>query len=333
MPAMQKLLTVVVLPLLVASCGGSAATGSSPDTPADKSAATSDDNVAKAPISFVFAWKMPCRVPVEQIETKKGHTVRLRYMLSAKPGPEGNMDVDLGDFEFLEMDGQDLTTPKMQAELAPALALTAAMPTMVVSPNGEYLRMRGLDALIDRVLGDMGKGKGKQREAQIAATMRSPKMMQMMQAKMGDYWNAWVGAWTGLELAPRESREGDDVMEIGGVEIPMRLEYENHGPVKGTPGLYRLSLTSTMAGNSASTGVLALMRSMVQNAGGELPADVKVDHLSIVNKLEVETEPGTLYPHRARREKTTELVMAGERKKRVEVREETFDWKHAEGCR
>ncbi|MBK9258488.1 MAG: hypothetical protein IPM54_01475 [Polyangiaceae bacterium] len=330
---MQKLLAVFVLPLLVASCGGSAASSSSPDTPADKSAAASDDNVAKGPISFVFAWKMPCRVPVEQVETKKGHTVRLRYMLSAKPGPEGNIDVDLGDFEFLEMDGQDLTTPKMQAELAPALALTTMMPTMVVSPEGDYVRVRGLEALVDRVVAHMGKGMDKQKKAKLATMMRSPRILQMVQAKSGDYWNGWVGAWTGLELAASASREGDDVMDVGGVEIPVRLRYENHGPVKGTPGFYRVSLSSTMAGNSASTGVLALMRSILQDAGSDMPTDVQVDHVSIVNKVEVVTEPATLLPHRARRERTMELVMAGDRKKRVEVREETFDWKHAEGCR
>jgi len=335
---MFRFFTVFALTTLLTACGSSANNSGDSKTPDSVKAKGKLGSIAgktgnAAPQPMEFDWKIPCRVPVEQFSDKKGHKARLRYILTVKNGPQGNLDLDMTDFEFLELDGMDLTAPRMQAELAPALALTSALPTMVISREGEYLGMRDLDSMIERVIKFMkAKSKNPDEEVKVAAILRSPMMKQTLETQLGEYWQGWVGLWNGLTMEPMETREGDDEITFGEEVIPTRIRYENHGPVAGAPELVKVSFTSTISGNSASHGVLAFLRLMSREGGMPFPEGVVIEHLAATTTFEAETEPKTLLPRHTKRMKRTEIVVEGHRTTRLDVREETFDWDHAQGC-
>lgn len=338
---MRRLICALVFPVFMTGCGAATKPATkledSATTPAaNKSGAQSaEGSKDAAPAAFAFGWKIPCSVPVEQVTEKKGSTVRMRYLFTLKPGPEGKLDGDMSDFEFIEVDGHDVTSPDIQAQMAPALALTSAMPTMVISRQGEYVGMRGLEGMIDRVLLFMNNGKkmSKDEAARVATMMRSPMMLATMEKKMGDYWNSWVGTWVGLEMRPSEALEGDDQIPLGDETIVAHLHYEHQGPVEDAPNLVRLSMTSTMSGDSAAAGLLAFTRAAMKEMGMDLPPSVTIDKVGIVNALETDTDPATLRPRHVRTLRTTEIVLAGKTTTKREIREETFDWAHARGCR
>ncbi|MRG95449.1 hypothetical protein [Polyangium spumosum] len=315
------------------STGSTPAPASSGSANAPAVAAAQETASPEAEQSFIFGWKVPCRVPVEQVGEKKGNTARLRYMLSVKPSADGNLDVAFSDFQFLELNGQDITAPEMQKQLAVALALTSVMPSLTVSREGEYLGVRGLDAAIDRMLAMPPFNEDPKITRQLAATLRLPAMKANLEAKVGDYWNTWVGAWNGLTLAPGASREGDDSIQVGEDEIPTRIRFEHHGPVAGDPKLVRLSFVSTMSGNAASVVLAAFTRALLRDAGTNLPKDVNIERVSRVVTLETETDPATLRPRRTRYVTDLELMIDGELSTRRETREDRFDWERAEGCR
>jgi hypothetical protein len=333
---MFRFFTALALSTFLMACGSSSNNSGSPNTPDSAKAKGKLGSLAAdvAPRPMEFDWKIPCRVPVEQFSDKKGHKARLRYILTVKNGPEGNLDLDMTDFEFLELDGMDLTSPRMQAELAPALAITSALPTMIISREGEYLGMRDLESMIERVIKFMKKkSTNPDEEIKVAAVLRSPMMKQTLETQLGEYWNGWVGLWNGLAMAPLETRDGDDEIEFGEEVIPTRIHYENHGPVAGAPELVKVSFSSTISGNSASQGVLAFLRLMGREGGMPFPENIEIDHLAATTTFEAETDPRTLLPRHTKRVKKTEIVIKGERMKRLDVREETFDWAHAQGCR
>ncbi|MDI1444330.1 hypothetical protein [Polyangium sp. 6x1] len=327
----------LIAPLAFLACASSTSSTAAPTSPGSAKAQTGDAAPEGGPQegeqSFTFGWKVPCRVPVEQLSDKKGTTARLRYMLSVKPGADGNLDLTFSDFQFLELNGQDITGPELQKQLAPALAMTSAMPSLIVSREGEYLGVRGLDEMIERILAMPSFNKDPKIAPKVAAMMRSPAIKASLEAKMGDYWNGWVGAWNGLSLAPGASREDDDSIEVGDEEIPTRVRVENHGPVDGAKKLVRLSLVSTMSGTSASAGLAAFTRSLMRGAGTDLSKNLNVERVNRVITLDVETDPATLRPRRARYVMELEMMVNGQMSASRETREERFDWEHAEGCR
>lgn len=333
---MFRRLSLFALSLCFLACGSSANNPVSSETPASTKTKSKLGKIAasQAPSAMTFDWKIPCTVPVEQFSDKKGHKARLRYLLSVKDGPNGNLDLDMTDFEFIDLDGMDLTAPRMQAELAPALALTSALPTTVISREGEYLGMRGLDEMLERVVKFMRKkSQNPNDEQKILAVLRSPMMKQTLETQLSEYWNGWVGLWNGLDMAPMETREGDDEVKFGEEVIPTRIRYQHNGPVRGDPDLVSVSFTSAISGNSASQGVLAFIRLMGREGGWPVPDDLDVDHLSATTTFEAETDPHTLLPRHTKRTKATEIVIKGQQMKRLDIREETFDWAHARGCR
>lgn len=333
---MFRRIALFALSLCFLACGSSANKNVSTETATSAKTKSNLGSVAasQAPHAMSFEWKIPCSVPVEQFSDKKGHKARLRYLLTVKDGPDGKLDLDMTDFEFVELDGMDLTAPRMQAELAPVLALTSALPTMVISREGEYLGMRGLDQMMERVVKFMRKkSQNPNEEQKILAILRSPMMQQTLQTQLGEYWNGWVALWNGLQMAPMETREGDDEIQFGEEVIPTRIRYQHHGPVRGAPDLVKVSFTSMISGNSASEGVLAFLRLMSREGGMPFPDNIEIDHLSATTTFEAETDPLTLLPRRTKRTKATEINVKGEHLKRLDIREETFDWAHARGCR
>ncbi|WP_433933784.1 hypothetical protein AB3662_05130 [Sorangium cellulosum] len=307
---------------------------------ADARRAPAEAADARSPQVFAFGWKVPCRVPVEQVTDKRGRKARLRYTLSLLPGADGNLDVRFEDMGFLEIDGQDVAPPGAGSQPGPSLGLMATAPVLVVSREGAYVGVRDLGDSAERLLGSPLFLEGPQQVANVAKLLPAPQMKAMLITKAGDHWMTWVGAWAGLELAPGESREAVDEVAFGERQVPMRVRYEHHGPAAGPSGLVRVSFTSTLDDETGWRAMRHVVTDMQRDAGHELSSDEEkaLDQISFrrVIRLEAETDPATLRSSRARYEMVMEFGAKGKkgpRERRRDVREDRFDWDRAEGCR
>ena len=297
---------------------------------------TSAPSGAPAPATggLAFGWKVPCRVPVQQVTEKETSNGRIRYMLGVDAAPDGNLNVSIQDLEFLEIDGEDVTSPEMQAQLAPAKALSSVIPVMIVSKSGQYMGTRGLEEAIERILQSLGPAKSEELREMTGKIMRSPKIKAALSAKVGDYWRTWVGAWVGVELSSGQALDRNEGVPFVDQEIPLRYHYEHRGPAKGAPGAVLLSMTATTLPGSGTVHTTAdVWHDFAATMGLSLRDTPELDEVHYTVRLEADMEPAGLYPRRTRQETEIEVVVGSARRQAREMREDTFDWAHAVGCR
>lgn len=272
--------------------------------------------------TFRFAWKVPCRVPVEERIEKDGVTMRARFTLSAKS--EGDeVLVNWDGMQIVEVNGQAMT-PELQSQLAPLLVVMLALPTLVVSRDGHWKGARGMNELLDRMIA----AKLISPNPEAIAAMRSPQTQAAVSASVGDQWNAWVGAWIGWTAAPGDKVDAMRATSLGGREIPTRVRAEHLGTT--ADGTVRLAATTTIGGEEAMRAVAGFAEGLTPKAKG---LDAGAMHLSKVTRVEVETDPATLQPRRARYAEDITVEAPEKTRSSRTVREDRFDWSRAEGCK
>jgi hypothetical protein len=281
--------------------------------PADPAAAA----LAGRATALTFAWPAPATVQVTERVLKKGRRGTLRYDLTIAREPDGGLLVTYKDFEFLELAGLDLKKPEIKAQIAPALALAAAIPPLKISPDGAFLDVVNLEATVDRVIDTLERG-GSTPAAQVAqlrATMKSPAMLQMMKSSVADTWMSWVGLWREAEL-PGPGQEGP----ITGVEVSGRT-----GTVRNLgAGQRGLRLAAEVATPSAT---IDAELEPVREAAGELAAGMPATGAaSKRTALEVELDPATMRPYTASYRTTISLTADGS-SDGVEEHDYVFVWR------
>jgi hypothetical protein len=279
--------------------------------------------------AFAFAWPVPCSAVVTKDGEKKGARTRLRFRLDLAAGEAGELRVKLGDFEFLLVDGQDATTPAMREALAPASALTQAVPDTVVSAKGDFLRIDGIDAMLERVAKFMGETKGHSAEeqARILASMRTPVMQQVLQEACSADWITWAGGWVGFDATPGSDTADVVRMPMMGASLEGAVTRRHLGAVDEHPGHVRLSAKMVAEGPEATAAFAEAMARLAKEAGGPpFPAD-QLEELRVETTMEVVTDPKTLLPLRAGRTKKMRVVMKGRpAREQVERHDYTFEW-------
>lgn len=285
---------------------------------------------------FHFNWPIPCKVKVTEKTEKKGTRAIMQYHLVAKKHKGNQIVVDLKNFVFLEINGQNATTPQMKKQLAPVLATTSSQPTLVIAPDGQLVEIVGLEAVAEKTLALMKKI-GKYSEDDPAwkstvAMIKSPKMAEMIKNKSADYWQSWVGAWVGLELAPAESVETITSLPFpDGSSIETPLVYYNHGAQQGSPTLVRLTASSVLEGPQARAAMLRffenLSKSASQKPGTKKFTKSMLKEFKRESTISVITDPANLRPAKAEIRSITTIHIQGEgRKQQREIREYTFHW-------
>ncbi|MDC0743842.1 hypothetical protein [Polyangium mundeleinium] len=324
----------LLLLLFTAACGASSEATKDPATPASGSSAGSTDEAAEPAATNVdvlsFGWKVPCRVPVLRVSEKRGKRAKMRFFVAARPAKDDRIEIRIEGTEFLEIDGEDATTPEAQEKLAPLLPLLSMPVPMIISAEGEYLEARELDQVIARLLAAPAIAKDPKLSAFMAQTLRSPQMQAQLAATVGDTWKAWVGAWIGLSNSPGEVVDVDDEVPVGAERVPVRMRFEHHGKVQDDDALVRVSITQTLAGGEAAQGLAHLLREL---AGPHFPQDMPIENIRRITRTEAETDPRTLRPRHVRFEQTIDMTMGGKSQSTREFKDDTFDWSRAEGCR
>lgn len=262
---------------------------------------------------------------VTQNSEKRGQTAKLRYLLKMSAGQnEGELVVRMSELEFLELGGKDATTPAMRQALAATLAMARAVPDWVVDAEGNFLRMEGLEELIERLVGLNGAlaEVGAAQREKILETLRSPAMASTLEQACGDHWNVWVGAWVGFDVAPGGEEQGDRELPFMGTAVPACVTMRNQGPATDHPGYFELSITSVSDGPSARDALAESLDATGQGNGADGLREV-----SMSSHVVAVTDPQSQKPLRSSRTKTTRIVMQGAiPQEQVERAEYTFHW-------
>lgn len=288
---------------------------------------------AKAPVRLRFDWGTRCAVTVTETALKNDHTMRARYRVELSPSTDGReLRVRMADWEFLELDGRDLTRPEMRAEMESALAAVGTVPVLRVSHEGDFLGSIGVEEMVDAFLSAMKMRNPAAPVDDVRAKMLSPTWRRILEARMGDDWNRWVGAWNGLEMAPNTTEDHALEVPVGGHKLAMPLRYLHLGMVPGAAEGRRIRLRqeSSVAGKD----LMPVIATMIP----DLPAQMEKEDGPLVGGertvvLEAETDPVTLRPTRASSDMRIRLVSAsGKEHTRRDSKESVFDWVGAKGC-
>jgi hypothetical protein len=287
---------------------------------------------AQAPASapaLRFAWPTPSRVTVTQRSLKKGKRAVLRYdaVLSARMG--GGYELKLDKIQFLELEGRDVSKGPLPPEVKTALAMASALPTVVISAEGEFVDVMGLDEVVEHILKQTPNEKG--RRDKIRAVFAQPAVAQAMKQKAGDFWQAWVGAWVGMDVAAGQERVAmvPLQMPLGSVDGTVTLRHR--GPVTEHKGAVRLEMETVLEGEPFRKEMVNMLSQMVQAAGaqeGTEPPDFEAMLQSArrVSTVEVVTDPATLRPYSARMVQVTQVQVEDQQNEQREEQEYRFTW-------
>ncbi len=272
------------------------------------------------PTTFTFAWSLPCSVPVEERSERDGVSAHLRFSLGLRALADGRIEVRWDDMDFVEFMGEPLT-PERRKEMAPVLAVMTFVPNMFVTKHGAFVGIGEIDKMLER-LDALGVVK-----PEGIKTLRTPEARAALSTSVGNYWQTWVGAWAGLQLARGEVREGEGFLAFGNHKLPAHTRIGYVGDDPG--GLARLSSTTTMEGSEA---LAALKGAIGAVSGSPLPADGSVTGMRYMSRMDVQTDPATLRPRRTHYEIRAEITDNGESKPQKESRDDEFSWERAKGC-
>src|SRR5688572_24297348 len=87
---------------------------------------------------LTFRWPVPAKVTVTEKVFKKGSGATLRYHVSLTRAPDGKrLTLRITNFDFVEVGGRDPHDAAFRKQLAGALQAASALPTLLISPDGE----------------------------------------------------------------------------------------------------------------------------------------------------------------------------------------------------
>jgi hypothetical protein len=268
-------------------------------------------------LQLTFDWPAPVTIGVSQHSTKNSRTAHLRYELTTeRQAGDQSLVVRLHSFEFLELDGRPVTTPKAKATLAPVLAITALVPSFRVARDGRLLGIADFD--LDSIVGQLRELTPQSRELQesLDQLQTSPEMRSQLRAKAADTWNTWVGFWRDLESAPApgEVTSVRRIVAVFGIDVERHALVRNLGPADGCPRCVRLRSESTLDGPEFSAAMANMLRKFAGQSTGRPDLEAFLTSIRSVSRrdvLDAVTDPSTLRPASVTTESTMRLVADG----------------------
>lgn len=275
-----------------------------------------------------FAWPVPGSVWVTEASTKGGQTAQVRYQVTlARDAKSKNLLLRLQNFSIVRIEGVDLKDPKMKKDLDQANKLAAAIPTLVISPEGRFVDVVEYEAMVDKVIASLPG-----LDPSVARMLKAPATITMMKQKSIDFWLIWVGAWLDARVTTAGATRNETQMfpMPDGSKVEGKVTYKHAGAAKGDPKLVQLEFESRIEGAEATAAMRRFFEKFADAApGGHGGHDADaIASVSKVSTFRTITDPSTLRP----KEAVSEAVMTvtsqkGEAQKQVERHSYQFDWK------
>jgi hypothetical protein len=293
---------------------------SNPTEVAPKAAAPS-----KAP-ELRFAWPVPSRVTVTERILKGGKRAVVRYdaVLSARQG--GGYQLRTEGFQFLELDGRDLTKGAPPSELQAAAAVAGVIPTLLLSAEGDVVDVVGMEEAIENLVALVPQERGLR--DQMRKVWSQPAVAQTLKTKGASFWRVWVETWVGIEMAANEERSGVIREQLLSWSVDSAVTIRHRGPDARQKGAVRLELETVLEGEpfrKAMAGVLSQTMPAVPETRG-MDFDAMVKSARRVTLLEVVTDAATLRPYSARISQVVKLQLEDKQRDEHEEHEYSFAW-------
>ncbi|MFN8655176.1 MAG: hypothetical protein U0105_02455 [Candidatus Obscuribacterales bacterium] len=290
--------------------------------------------VSAAP-ELKFKWPVPSRVTVTETALKKGQTVKLRYDIVLEKQKDGDdMELKFDKFEFLELNGLDMTAPEAKALMGPTIsqltAIQSALPGLIINSQGRAIDVTGVEQLSDKALNMLPSADEKMR-ASIEAVLKSPEGIAQIKQKTKDFWRVWVQSWIGVALAPGKEKTVDTLVPfMNGNVLTVPMVIRNDGKVADAPGNIQLTGVTTLQGPEATKALgemlLKLRSHMPVNPEVKPFTPDMVQELKRTTTFSVVTNPETLQPKTAQSEIVTDVTISDAHKSDTEKHQYAFDW-------
>jgi hypothetical protein len=176
-------------------------------------------------------------------------------------------------------------------------------PSYVVSPEGEFLRVEGLEAFRNRILEGMydafAESPAATRE-QITETVGAIITREQLEASMASDWYSYVGTWIGAELDQGDLYElnfKQPIPAFGNMEVPMRTTFLFRQRVscnnaESAKRCVELEMHTFVDPEGLAAAIEAFMARLP--AGQGAPRFRDLQHETVVRLI---SEPETLLPH------------------------------------
>jgi hypothetical protein len=241
----------------------------------------------------------------------------------------------------LRLEGQGAERKLLTEQLAvvggaPAEGAPPPLPTMVLGPKGELLRLEGIDQAVQEMMQEAeSQGIPKEQQEQIVGLVRDA-----LERAARSQWEVLVGKWSGLSLKAGESleRKGQTTVPLFGSRAATREKVTLKERVPCTEGAaekrcVRLVLESTLDPEGLKQSMAGLLQQLkaTMKANMGMP-DAAIPEMSVLklrvdNTLEFITEPETLVPHLQRSVTNSQVVLqeAGGEQRTFESQSEHVD--------
>jgi len=244
----------------------------------------------------VFTWPCPSKVEIHEKTLKRGHTGELHYHLVCSAGEKGQFVFRLQGLSFAKIDGQPVTE-EMRQQLQAAVQAFDDMPGFVVDAQGRLVKLTDLE----RFMNSTAELTAKQGKAVPGNVLRDPRMAQVMQMVLADYWQSWVGHWTDFPAKPG-APVSDDVEQSF---LPNTPPLSMHRTMEVLPvpleasGTVHLRLKVELQGKQLIEFIKTLVPNQPDKAGQTLDDLPEMESFKI---YEVKLDTQTRLPVWARRE-------------------------------
>lgn len=286
---------------------------------------------AAAPL-VAFDWPAPATVTVTESAEKKGNKTKMRYRLAISRTDDGGLRLSYRDFEFLEVNGHDATTPAMKKALAKTVAMTAAIPDLLVDEHGMFVGATDMDEMIDRVVDSKKETRGDEASEKVRESMKSQPARDVLTAAVARYWQTWAGGWIGWSQAPGAPVTEVRTSDVFGARVEAPVTTTHHGAVDGAAGLVRLSFRVKLEGGAARKAYDQMIGALIKDEDRRREIADGFEEISMSDELEVQTDPKTLRPRVASNRKVIRLQpKGGDAVEQVESHRYEFDWGEATG--
>jgi hypothetical protein len=223
------------------------------------------------------------------------------------------------------MEGRDVTKGALPPELKAATALAGAIPTLVISAEGQAVDVVGMEEAVERALTMVPNEKGMR--DQVRSMLSQPAMVQAMKQRAADFWSAWVGAWVGTDLNAGEERTGTVPMQLPSGSVDSMVTMHHRGPDAGHKGAVRLEMETVLEGEPFRKAMVGMISQMMQAAvthGNAPDIETMLKSARRVSNVEVVTDAATLRRYSARMAQVTKIQMANQEREEREEHEYSF---------
>jgi hypothetical protein len=261
---------------------------------------------AKETVALTFDWPSGLRGKVtfsaRTMRTVNGRSEDLnmtgRYDLVTSAAPDGL----LIQFDNAETEVENAGSGPQAMVKAYMAKATSMLPSYVVSPDGQFVRIEGLETFRNRILEGIDDAFAEFPAAtreQVNQTLAAVATREQLEFSLASDWNSYVGTWIGAELDEGDLYEltsNQPIPAFGNMEVPMRSTFLFKQRVfcNGAESAKRCveleARTFDPAGLAAA--VEAFMARL--SAGQEAPRVQDLQQETVVRLI---TEPNTLLPY------------------------------------